>query len=78
MTAMVAAFGFIPMAVSSGMGAEVQRPLAIVVIGGVISSTALTLFVLPVLYILIDSFPLNLLKKIGLGNYFHHHSKNKE
>ncbi|MHB9138421.1 MAG: efflux RND transporter permease subunit [Victivallaceae bacterium] len=78
MTAMVAAFGFIPMAISSGMGAEVQRPLAIVVIGGVISSTTLTLFVLPVLYILIDSFPLNLLKKIGLGNYFNqqqHHSK---
>ncbi len=50
MTALVAAFGFIPMAVSSGVGAEVQRPLATVVIGGIISSTALTLIVLPVLY----------------------------
>jgi cobalt-zinc-cadmium resistance protein CzcA len=69
MTAMVAAFGFIPMALSSGMGAEVQRPLAIVVIGGVISSTALTLIVLPALYILIDSFPANLLKKMGFANY---------
>ena len=50
MTALVAAFGFIPMAVASGMGAEVQRPLATVVIGGVLSSTLLTLLVLPVLY----------------------------
>ncbi|MFO0785844.1 MAG: CusA/CzcA family heavy metal efflux RND transporter [Phycisphaerales bacterium] len=50
MTALVAAFGFIPMAFADGMGAEVQRPLATVVIGGVISSTLLTLFVLPVLY----------------------------
>jgi len=65
MTAMVAAFGFIPMAISSGMGAEVQRPLAIVVIGGVVSSTVLTLFVLPVLYILIDKLPEYLLKKLG-------------
>ncbi|MFZ1684176.1 MAG: CusA/CzcA family heavy metal efflux RND transporter [Candidatus Zixiibacteriota bacterium] len=50
MTALVAAFGFIPMALSQGVGAEVQRPLATVVIGGILSSTALTLFVLPVLY----------------------------
>lgn len=50
MTALVAAFGFIPMAFSSGVGAEVQRPLATVVIGGILSSTALTLIVLPVLY----------------------------
>jgi len=50
MTALVAAFGFIPMAVSQGIGAEVQRPLASVVVGGIISSTALTLLVLPVLY----------------------------
>lgn len=52
MTSMVASVGFIPMAVSSGMGAEVQRPLATVVIGGVISSTLMTLFILPVLYLL--------------------------
>lgn len=50
MTALVASFGFIPMALSSGAGAEVQRPLATVVIGGLISSTLLTLIVLPVLY----------------------------
>ncbi|MBC7961606.1 MAG: efflux RND transporter permease subunit [Steroidobacteraceae bacterium] len=50
MTALVASFGFIPMALNTGIGAEVQRPLATVVIGGVISSTLLTLLVLPVLY----------------------------
>jgi cobalt-zinc-cadmium resistance protein CzcA len=50
MTALVAALGFVPMAVASGTGAEVQRPLATVVIGGILSSTALTLLVLPVLY----------------------------
>lgn len=51
MTALVAIFGFIPMMISSGVGAEVQRPLATVVIGGIISSTLLTLIVLPVLYL---------------------------
>jgi cobalt-zinc-cadmium resistance protein CzcA len=50
MTALVAALGFIPMALASGTGAEVQRPLATVVIGGILSSTLLTLLVLPVLY----------------------------
>jgi cobalt-zinc-cadmium resistance protein CzcA len=50
MTAAVAAFGFIPMALSTSAGAEVQRPLATVVIGGIISSTFLTLVLLPVLY----------------------------
>lgn len=50
MTALVASLGFIPMAMNVGAGAEVQRPLATVVIGGIISSTVLTLFVLPVLY----------------------------
>jgi heavy metal efflux system protein len=50
MTALVASLGFVPMALNTGIGAEVQRPLATVVIGGVISSTLLTLFVLPVLY----------------------------
>lgn len=52
MTALVASVGFIPMATSAGTGAEVQRPLATVVIGGVISSTAMSLFVLPILYAL--------------------------
>jgi cobalt-zinc-cadmium resistance protein CzcA len=50
MTALVASFGFIPMAISTSQGAEVQRPLATVVIGGLITSTFLTLIVLPVLY----------------------------
>ena len=50
MTALVASLGFIPMALATGTGAEVQRPLATVVIGGIISSTALTLVVLPALY----------------------------
>jgi heavy metal efflux system protein len=50
MTAMVASFGFIPMALSQSTGAEVQRPLASVVIGGLVSATALTLILLPVLY----------------------------
>ena len=52
MTAMVASFGFVPMAIATGAGAEVQRPLATVVIGGIISSTILTLLVLPALYVL--------------------------
>jgi len=50
MTALVASLGFVPMALATGAGAEVQRPLATVVIGGIISSTLLTLIVLPVLY----------------------------
>src|SRR5262249_30250580 len=55
MTALVAALGLIPMALSTGAGAEVQRPLATVVIGGIITSTLLTLIVLPCLYELIES-----------------------
>jgi cobalt-zinc-cadmium resistance protein CzcA len=54
MTAAVAAFGFIPMALSTSAGAEVQRPLATVVIGGIISSTFLTLLLLPLLYDLVE------------------------
>jgi heavy metal efflux system protein len=54
MTALVASFGFVPMALSHGAGAEIQRPLATVVIGGVITSTLLTLIVLPMLYELIE------------------------
>jgi cobalt-zinc-cadmium resistance protein CzcA len=50
MTALVASLGFLPMAFNQGIGSEVQRPLATVVIGGIISSTALTLVVLPALY----------------------------
>jgi len=50
MTALVASLGFVPMAVATGTGAEVQRPLATVVIGGLISATLLTLLILPALY----------------------------
>ncbi len=54
MTAFVASLGFLPMALSNGAGAEVQRPLATVVIGGLLVATFLTLFVLPILYILLE------------------------
>ncbi|MEM5786183.1 MAG: efflux RND transporter permease subunit, partial [Syntrophobacteraceae bacterium] len=50
MTALVASLGFVPMALSQGTGAEIQRPLATVVIGGLITSTLLTMIVLPTLY----------------------------
>ena len=55
MTALVAASGFVPMASRTSAGAEVQRPLATVVIGGLITSTLLTLFVLPTLYEMIEA-----------------------
>ncbi len=67
MTAFVASLGFLPMALSNGAGAEVQRPLATVVIGGLLIATFLTLFVLPVLYILFD--------KIGNKNSANGNSK---
>ncbi|MGI8604265.1 MAG: efflux RND transporter permease subunit [Verrucomicrobiales bacterium] len=57
MTALVASFGFVPMALSTGAGAEVQRPLATVVIGGIISSTFLTLVLLPTLYEWLEQGP---------------------
>uniref|UniRef100_UPI003F72DE67 TolC family protein n=1 Tax=Dyadobacter sp. TaxID=1914288 RepID=UPI003F72DE67 len=61
MTAFVASLGFFPMAISNGAGAEVQRPLATVVIGGLLVATFLTLFVLPVLYLFFENgFRLNL------------------
>lgn len=63
MTAAVASMGFIPMAISNGAGAEVQRPLATVVIGGLISATILTLFILPILYTMFTGF-----KKINTSN----------
>ncbi len=55
MTALVASLGFLPMAISTGEGAEVQRPLATVVIGGLLVATFLTLFVLPILYIMFEN-----------------------
>jgi len=61
MTAMVASLGFLPMALSHGSGAEVQKPLATVVIGGLFSATLLTLIILPVVYLLVE-------KKIQQGN----------
>lgn len=62
LTATVASLGFLPMALSHGSGAEVQKPLATVVIGGLISATILTLFILPLLYILFEK-PLRLRRK---------------
>lgn len=59
MTALVAIFGFIPMMLSTGVGAEVQRPLASVVIGGLFSATILTLVVLPVLYLMFERYMKN-------------------
>ncbi|MFV0199667.1 CusA/CzcA family heavy metal efflux RND transporter [Empedobacter falsenii] len=55
MTATVASLGFLPMAISNGSGAEVQRPLATVVIGGLMGATFLTLFVLPILYVMFEN-----------------------
>lgn len=55
MTAMVASLGFLPMAIATGAGAEVQKPLATVVIGGLLTATALTLFVLPLLYLMLGA-----------------------
>jgi heavy metal efflux system protein len=68
MTAAVASLGFLPMALSNSSGAEVQRPLATVVIGGLISATFLTLIVLPVLYILFE-------KNINFKNMFRRNRK---
>ncbi len=64
MTAMVGSLGFLPMALSTGAGAEVQKPLATVVIGGLITATLLTLIVLPLLYII---FTKNKNKGVGMG-----------
>jgi len=63
MTAFVASLGFLPMAISTGSGSEVQRPLATVVIGGLLIATFLTLFVLPVLYILFEKVSLQKVTK---------------
>lgn len=69
MTALVASLGFIPMAIATGTGAEVQRPLATVVIGGIISSTLLTLVVLPGLYYSAHVW------RFKIRNYFINHKK---
>jgi len=71
MTAFVASFGFLPMALSTGAGAEVQRPLATVVIGGLMIATFLTLFVLPVLYLLFENIhPKKIKIKPGVAMLF--------
>jgi cobalt-zinc-cadmium resistance protein CzcA len=57
MTALLAMLGLLPMALSHGIGSETQRPLALVVIGGLMSATLLTLFVLPTLYHFIATHP---------------------
>ena len=71
MTAFVASLGFLPMAISNGAGAEVQRPLATVVIGGLMIATFLTLFVLPILYMTFEKIgkkpPLAVLVVLGLS-----------
>ena len=54
MTALLAMLGLLPMALSHGMGSEVQKPLAVVIIGGLVSATLLTLVALPALYTLIE------------------------
>lgn len=64
MTAFVASLGFLPMAISKGAGAEVQKPLATVVIGGLLTATFLTLVILPILYIWIEKFTLKKHTKI--------------
>ncbi|WMW78016.1 CusA/CzcA family heavy metal efflux RND transporter [Flavobacterium sp. 20NA77.7] len=66
MTAFVASLGFLPMAVSNGAGAEVQRPLATVVIGGLLIATFLTLFILPILYMLFEKKSTIKLPKNGI------------
>ena len=66
MTAFVASLGFLPMAISNGAGAEVQRPLATVVIGGLMIATLLTLFVLPILYIIFEKGGKN--KQVAISN----------
>src|SRR5262249_42184230 len=66
-SALVASIGFVPMAISTGTGAEVQKPLASVVIGGLISSTMLTLFVLPALYAFFGSESRSVREDLGLS-----------
>jgi cobalt-zinc-cadmium resistance protein CzcA len=63
MTALTDILGFLPMALAVGLGAEVQRPLATVIIGGMVSSTILTLLLLPVLYSLLEPFILKFSKE---------------
>lgn len=70
LTALTDVFGFLPMAISSSAGAEIQQPLATVVIGGMITATFLTLFVLPILYQWMESRKVTLRKSTALGTIF--------
>jgi cobalt-zinc-cadmium resistance protein CzcA len=70
MTALMAAIGLLPAAISTGIGSESQKPLATVVIGGLVTSTILTLIILPILYAIVYKFMhmrsnMKILKKIG-------------
>ena len=67
-TALVASLGFVPMAIATGTGAEVQKPLATVVIGGLISTTMLTLLVLPALYAFFPGVARHALQAPSLAN----------
>ncbi len=83
MTACVASLGFLPMALSNGAGASVQRPLATVVIGGLLIATLLTLFVLPILYIAFEKSIRVSRKKVATvaasaGHYAFLHSSGKD
>ncbi len=73
MTALMAAIGLMPAAISTGIGSETQKPLAVVVIGGLVTSTILTLLILPIIYSMVHQFThkrenMKLLKKIGAVN----------
>lgn len=70
MTAMVASLGFLPMAISNASGSEVQKPLATVVIGGLITATLLTLFVLPILYYFSEQYKFRFTKRSALSLLF--------
>ncbi|WP_069658833.1 CusA/CzcA family heavy metal efflux RND transporter [Arcticibacter eurypsychrophilus] len=70
LTALVASLGFLPMAFSNGSGAEVQKPLATVVMGGLLTATLLTLLVLPVLYILFERMKIKAVKVLGTTGIF--------
>lgn len=67
LTGLVASLGFVPMAIATSAGAEVQRPLATVVIGGLIVSTILTLLIIPVFYRLVNAFPIWWKRRVGLS-----------
>jgi cobalt-zinc-cadmium resistance protein CzcA len=69
MTAMVASLGFLPMALATGAGAEVQRPLATVVVGGLMTSTLLTLVVLPALYLLVETGEVDVFLGLWIGKF---------